>query len=104
VLVGSSASAHHSVEAFFDQSMEIEVRGTVERWIFRNPHPVLFVVATDADGAEVQWQVHFPPATVLAKRGYSATTFQAGDEVVATGNPSRQPGTHGIEYRGIVTR
>ncbi len=60
------------------------------------------MTVTDESGRDVQWQVHFPPATVLAKRGWSAETFQPGDEVIASGHPSRQPGTHGLEYRGVT--
>ena len=41
------------------------------------------------------------PATVLAKRGWTEQTFQPGDPVVATGHPSRAPGTYGLEQRGI---
>jgi hypothetical protein len=101
-LMAAAARSHHAVEPFFDQDVDVEVRGIVERWIFRNPHPVLLLTAIDDDGEQVQWQVHFPPATVLAKRGWSAETFRPGDEVVATGHPSRRPGTHGLEYRGIT--
>lgn len=93
--------AHHAQAPFFHQDRLVEVRGTVQRWIFRNPHPVLEVETTDAEGATVVWEVQFAPATVLAKRGWSETTFLAGDEVVATGHPSRAPGTYGLEHRSI---
>jgi len=39
----STARAHHAQAPFFDQERTVEVRGTVVRWIFRNPHPVLEV-------------------------------------------------------------
>lgn len=95
------AASHHAVAPFFDQERTVEVTGTVRSWIFKNPHPVLVVEAGSEDGGSVQWQVHFPPASVLAKRGWSATTFRPGDEVVATGHPSRQPGTFGVEYQDL---
>lgn len=97
----ATAGAHHAVAPFFDQETTVELAGTVRGWIFKNPHPVLVVEVVDEAGLTVAWQVHFPPATVLAKRGWSAETFQAGDRVIATGHPSRQPGTHGLEYRSI---
>lgn len=102
IVAVAPAYAHHAVEAFFDQDVEVEVHGVVERWLFRNPHPMLVINATDEAGNVVQWQVHFAPATVLSKRGFSPATFQPGDEVIATGHPSRQPGTHGLENRGIT--
>jgi hypothetical protein len=94
--------AHHEQAPFFDQEQTIEVRGTVVRWIFRNPHPVLEIEADNGQGQKVVWAVQFAPATVLAKRGWTDQTFQAGDAVVATGHPSRAPGTYGLEQRSLA--
>ena len=96
-----AAYAHHAQAPFFDQERTVEVRGTVVRWIFRNPHPVLEVEAENEQGQKVIWAVQFAPATVLAKRGWTAETFKPGDAVVASGHPSRAPGTYGLEQRGI---
>jgi hypothetical protein len=93
--------AHHAQTPFFDQDRTVEVRGTVVRWVFRNPHPVLEVEATDGGGNKTVWEVQFAPATVLAKRGWTEATFKPGDAVVATGHPSRAPGTFGLEHRSI---
>jgi hypothetical protein len=95
------AYAHHAQAPFFDQERSVEVRGTVVRWVFRNPHPVLEVETTNAGGRQIVWAVQFAPATVLAKRGWTDETFKPGDAVVATGHPSRAPGTFGLEHRGI---
>ena len=97
----ASAHAHHAQAPFFDQERTVEVRGTVVRWVFRNPHPVLEVEAQNDAGEKVVWAVQFAPSTVLAKRGWTDQTFKAGDEVVATGHPSRAPGTFGLEHRGL---
>jgi hypothetical protein len=94
--------AHHAQAPFFDQEQTIEVRGTVVRWIFRNPHPVLEIEADNGQGQKVVWAVQFAPATVLAKRGWTDQTFQAGDAVVATGHPSRAPGTYGLEQLSLA--
>jgi hypothetical protein len=96
-----AAGAHHAQAPFFDQETTIEVRGKVVRWFFRNPHPVLEVETTRGAGEKVVWEVQFAPATVLAKRGWSERMFKPGDEVVATGHPSRAPGTYGLEHRTL---
>lgn len=96
-----TATAHHSVAPFFDQGTTLRLTGVVQRWIFKNPHPVLVVEVADESGGAVAWQVHFAPATALAKRGWTAETFRPGDRVIATGHPSRQPGTHGLEHRDL---
>jgi hypothetical protein len=100
-VTAAQAAAHHAQAPFFDQDRTVEVRGTVVRWIFRNPHPVLEVEADNEQGQRVVWAVQFAPATVLAKRGWTDQTFKPGDAVVATGHPSRAPGTYGLEQRGI---
>jgi hypothetical protein len=97
----AGASAHHAQAPFFDQERTVEVRGTVVRWIFRNPHPVLEVEVQEGGGEKIVWAVQFAPATVLAKRGWTENTFKPGDAVVATGHPSRAPGTHGLEHRTL---
>jgi hypothetical protein len=96
-----SVAAHHAQAPFFDQDRTVEVRGTVVRWIFRNPHPVLEIEAVNEGGEKVVWAVQFAPATVLAKRGWTDQTFKPGDAVVATGHPSRAAGTYGLEHRGL---
>jgi hypothetical protein len=105
VLLAAAAAApsysHHAQAPFFDQERTVEVRGTVVRWIFRNPHPVLEVEVSGDNGEKVVWAVQFAPATVLAKRGWTDQTFKPGDAVVATGHPSRAAGTYGLEHRGL---
>lgn len=101
LVTAASVSAHHAQAPFFDQERIVEVRGTVVRWIFRNPHPVLEVETENERGEKVVWAVQFAPATVLAKRGWTDRTFQLGDAVIAKGHPSRAPGTYGLEQREI---
>jgi hypothetical protein len=99
--MAGSAAAHHAQAPFFDQERTVEVRGTVVRWVFRNPHPVLELEATNDQGQKVVWAVQFAPATALAKRGWTDQTFKPGEAIVATGHPSRAPGTYGLEQRSI---
>src|SRR5687768_13341256 len=87
--------SHHSAAAIFHQDREVEVKGVVKSWHFTNPHPLLLIEVTDGKGQKVDWGMHFPAATSLAKRGWSANTFKAGELVVAKGHPSKAPGTHG---------
>lgn len=93
--------AHHAQAPFFDQERLVEVRGTVTAWYFRNPHPVLEIETRGDDGQLIVWELQFAPATLLAKRGWTADTFKPGDAVVATGHPSRVPGTFGLEHRSL---
>ena len=104
-LVPSSAAlAHHGAASFFDQTRTIEVKGTVKEWRFVNPHPVLRLEVTEPSGDKVDYVVSFGPAgaTILRRRGFSAATFRVGEVIIAKGNPSRAPGSRGID--GSATR
>ena len=99
----NTAIAHHAQAPFFDQERTVEVEGVVQRFDFRNPHPVLYIEAEGEDGSRVTWEMQFAPATWLAKRGWTSTTFVPGDRVIARGHPSRQPGTYGLQG-GTITK
>jgi hypothetical protein len=95
--------AHHAAAPLFHQDRTVEVKGVVKAWRFLNPHPFLLLEVTDETGQKVEWNMQFPAATSLSKRGWSPETFKPGEVVVAKGHPSKAPGTHGIEA-GTVTR
>ena len=70
-----TAEAHHSQAAAFHMDRWVEIEGIVQRWLFRNPHPVLYLEVTGENGEPVTWQIEFAPATVLTKRGGTTETF-----------------------------
>lgn len=98
-----TVDAHHAAAPIFHQDREVEVKGVVKSWRFMNPHPLLTIEVTDEKGEKVEWGMHFAAATSLSKRGWSVSTFKAGEVVIAKGHPSKAPGTHGIEA-GTVKR
>jgi Family of unknown function (DUF6152) len=48
-------AAHHSFAVFFDDSRQIKVTGTVQEFMFRNPHGVIRFAVPDAAGAQLIW-------------------------------------------------
>lgn len=96
LLLASPLTAHHSQRPFYDYDQWVEIEGSVNRFAFGNPHPVLYLKVTEPDGETVEWKLLFPPASVLKRRGWTAEQFVPGDTVAARGHPSRQPGTHGM--------
>jgi hypothetical protein len=99
-----SGAGHHSQAAAFFMDQWVEIEGTVRQWLFRNPHPVLYVEVIGENDEPLIWQIEFAPATVLSKRGWTTETFQPGDEIEARGHPSRAPGTHGMAAGAEITR
>lgn len=84
----SQVYAHHSFAASFTED-EIVREGVVDRYIFKNPHVIIFMNVTDANGAEVEWMVEGSAATSQRRAGWSDQTVKPGDHVRITGNAGR---------------
>lgn len=99
-----AAAAHHGQVGLFDESRTIELKGTVKRWSFSNPHPILILEAPDAKGVRIEWDVYFGPGAVssLRRQGFSAETFKAGEALVVTGHPATS-GAPGVDVLGKGT-
>lgn len=90
------AHAHHASEPFYDQEKEVEAVGTVERFLFRNPHSFLYVKAPSEDGTIVEWEIEMGASVSMSRRGWTPDTIKAGDEIRVIGRPSRAEGTFGM--------
>ena len=88
------AAAHHSFAAVYQGEEIIEVEGKVVQFLFRNPHSVLHVLATDDSGETTRWAIEWQGATSLGASGVSAQTLRPGDPVIVTGNPGRVAAEH----------
>lgn len=83
-----AASAHHSA-APFDMERRITLTGTVERWVWTNPHSWLYMRVTKADGTTEVWGVEAGSAGMLARSGWNSADMKHGDRVTVTASPSR---------------
>lgn len=88
ILAADQAFAHHSFAASFTND-EIIREGVVNRYIFRNPHVLLFMDVADENGAQTEWMVEGSAATSLRNAGWSGETIQPGELVRITGNSGR---------------
>ena len=82
-----AVNAHHSRANFLlDDTITIE--GTILDYTWKNPHVFLEIQTTDSD---LPWLVEAHSVTGLVRLGWNSKTFAAGDLVVITGNPDRDP-------------
>ena len=88
--------AHHASAPFYDDTKTVEAVGTVERFVFRNPHSFLFINGENEDGEMVEWEIELGAAVSMRRQGWTPETIRGGDAIKAVGNPSRAPGTYGI--------
>jgi hypothetical protein len=104
ILSGSIAWAHHGQVGLFDEARITELKGTVKRWFFTNPHPILVVEAVDEKGVKTDWDVYFGPGAVpsLRRQGFSNDTFKAGEMLVIKGHRATS-GAPGMDVLGKGT-
>ncbi|MBI5791470.1 MAG: hypothetical protein HZA63_08350 [Rhodocyclales bacterium] len=94
------AVAHHAFAAEFDATQPIDVKGTVTKAKWVNPHSWLWFDAKNADGSVTNWSVEFGAPNALAARGLDKNTLKVGDEVNVKGYRSKNGGPFG--YSVIV--
>jgi hypothetical protein len=85
-LLSVPLQAHHGT-ASFDIDKEITLKGTVTEWTWSNPHCFLKFETKDDAGTVRNWAVETQNPTDMTKRGWSRTSFKAGDEVTVTLQP-----------------
>ena len=99
-----AVSAHHGQVGLFEEAKIVELKGTVKRWIFTNPHPILILEAPDEKGVRVDWDIYFGPGAVpsLRRQGFAIDTFKTGEALVVKGHPATS-GAPGMDVLGKGT-
>ena len=88
VVAAGSALAHHSAPVFYKVDERITVSGTVSEFRFSNPHAILkFEVVTES-GETQHWTAETTSPSILRRRGWSQSSFVAGEKVKLEGMPS----------------
>jgi len=95
------AAAHHSYAATYDPNQTITIEGRLVSFTLRNPHSMVYVVATDESGNTQRWAVEWGAANTLRSAGVDASSLAAGDEVIVTGLPGRQASAHRMLMRSV---
>jgi len=86
LLMSVPLAAHHGAAAL-DTGKEVTLKGTVTEWIWSNPHCFLQFDAKDTTGTMRNWAVETQNPTAMTQRGWSRTSFKAGDAVTVTLEP-----------------
>jgi Family of unknown function (DUF6152) len=87
--VGQLAGAHHSVNAFFDQSRIAEIEGIVTRVLWQNPHVGIELRVDGTDGIE-EWSLISSSINSLERNNLARDSIRTGDRVRAAGWPDRR--------------
>ena len=76
--------AHHAFAAEFDAKQPIELKGTVAKMDWVNPHAWLYIDVKGPDGKVVNWALEFGSPNALYKRGFRKETLPVGTEVAVS--------------------
>jgi hypothetical protein len=90
--------AHHSGLTLFSDATST-LKGIVKNWVWSNPHCLVTVEVTGADGQAAQWVIELQAPNSIYPGGYRRTTFKPGDAVTLTVHPVK----NGRPYGRIVS-
>ena len=106
LLAAMPLPAHHSFAAtYMADAPPLEIKGTLKSFKIQNPHSYVQIEdekLRDKEGNPVRWIVEWGAAAQLATQNVSATTVKAGDKVVVTGAPGRNPEDYRLLMRTIT--
>jgi hypothetical protein len=104
----AAALAHHAFAAEFDADQPIDLKGSVTKIKWVNPHSWLFFDVKDAGGNVTNWGVEFGAPNQLARIGLKKTDVAIGTEVHIKGYRSKNGGPFGsrmaARFRPVVHR
>jgi len=96
-----AAQAHHAFAAEFDANQPIDLKGTVTKAKWVNPHSWLYFDVKGPDGKVTNWGVEFGAPNALANKGLTKADLKVGDEVHIKGYRSKNGEPYG--YSVFVT-
>ena len=89
VLAAATAIAHHSFAAEFDANQPINLKGTVTKIEWQNPHTYFYIDVTQPDGAVVNWGLEMGSPNGLMRAGWTRNTLKVGDVVSVEGSRAK---------------
>lgn len=82
---GVRVLAHHAFSAEFDAKKPIELRGTVVKMEWVNPHTWIHVDVKQKDGKSERWMIEGGPPNTLLRRGFTKNSLLPGTEISIEG-------------------
>ena len=100
-LAGEAARAHHAFSAEFDFNKPVELKGTVVRVEWINPHTWIHIDVKKTDGAVERWMIEGGTPNTLLRRGLNRESLPVGTEIVVDGYRAKN-GTNRANGRDVT--
>jgi hypothetical protein len=82
--------AHHAFAAEFDANQPVELRGTITKLEWINPHGWIYIDVKKADGTIEKWECETGGPNALMRRGVRRTDFPIGIELIVKGYKAKK--------------
>jgi len=86
LLLASPLLAHHSF-AMFDHTRTVNLKGSVTRFQWTNPHAYIEIDVPDAKGATTHFSLECTSINMMQRAGWRSNMIKAGDKVKAVAAP-----------------
>lgn len=81
--------AHHAFSAEFDANSPVELKGTVTKMEWINPHSWIHIDVVDASGDVVEWMIEGGAPNAILRRGFTADSLKPGTVILVEGYRAR---------------
>ena len=95
ILAAAPLMAHHAFAAEYDAKKPIELKGTITKVDWMNPHVYFYIDVKDDSGKIANWAFEMGPPRLLERGGWKKSTMKEGDEVIVSGTLAKDGGKHG---------
>jgi uncharacterized protein DUF6152 len=86
---GLPVFAHHSFAAEYDSTKKVELKGTVTKVEWTNPHAHFYVDVKDEKGNVANWNLELASPNMLIRNGWKRNSLKAGDQVTVNATPAK---------------
>ena len=86
--------AHHSFAAEFDASKPANLKGTVTKVEWQNPHAWFYMDVTDDSGKVSNWGVEMGSPNGLMRAGWNKNSLKIGDVIIVEGSRAKDGSNH----------
>ena len=95
------ASAHHSFAAHYLEDERVSIEGDLVQLDYRSPRSWVYVNAKDQSGVVRRVSAEWASAPRLKQSGVTEETLKAGDHLIISGSPSRDPNDYRMHLKSI---